>query len=538
MDLRSVAVLGGGPGGLYVARLLKLRLPHCDVRVHEQSPPATTFGFGVGLATRTQRNLSAADPVTFADIVAHAHRHDMVMAVGDDRVRLPVDNLIAIGRSTLLEVLREHALAAGVRIEHGRRVDVDELRASGVQLVVAADGVGSSVRERYAEQLGASVTTHANLYLWAGVEWALPSAVFSPVSTSHGTFVTHAYPYAPDRSTFLVETDAETWRRAGFDATTDATPFDESDEESLAYLSKVFDAELEGHPLVGNRTRWLRFRTVRCARSHHEDVAVLGDAAHTAHYSIGSGTKLAMEDGIALVDALAEHDDLPSALAAYDARRRPAVEHLQDTAERSMRWWDTFPDRLDLPVEQLLVAYMTRAGKVDLPRFAGLAPDVARAGVAAALGVAPADVPDDGDLDTWVLAQPLPGPLFDSRSTPAAHGRLVAPDTTAGAVEVTAAGNAWGPSADTALATARAAHEDGRPVVVRADGDTVEDALDVCELAERVRRETGALTIVRLAAAHRPLAASAVASGRTDLVDLVGSVDLVGPGDAGDRSTP
>ncbi|MFW6773616.1 FAD-dependent monooxygenase [Nocardioides sp. CPCC 205120] len=519
MDLRSVAVLGGGPGGLYVARLLKLRWPDCDVRVHEQSPPATTFGFGVGLATRTQRNLSAADPATFDDIVARSHPHDMAMAVGDSRVQLSVGNLIAIGRSTLLEVLRDHALAAGVRIEHGRRVDVEELRSDpAVDLVVAADGIGSTVRERYAAELGARVTTHDNLYLWAGTEQALPSAVFRPVETPVGTFVAHAYPYAADRSTFLVETDAATWRRAGFDATTGRTPLDASDEESLAFLSKVFDDDLDGRPLVGNRTRWLRFRTVRCARWHLDDLVVLGDAAHTAHYSIGSGTKLAMEDGIALVAALAEHASVAAALTAYDERRRPAVEHLQDTAERSMRWWDAFPERLDLPVERLLVAYMTRAGKVDLQRFAALAPAVARAGLEQYAGVAPTGVPD-ARLDDWVLEQPL------RRDPVRLPGRLVDAPAAAGLDPwvLSAVPDAWGAGGDAAVAAASGAAAAGRAVAVEpAPGTgTRSAALDVCELAERVRREAGALTVVRVAPADRSVAAAALASGRADLVELV-----------------
>ena len=208
----------------------------------------------------------------------------------------------------------------------------------------------------------------------AGRTSPLASALFQPVTTEHGTFVTHAYPYAPDRSTFLIETDEQTWRRAGLRAATDATPFDQSDEQSLAYLQDVFADALQGHRLIGNRTRWLRFRTVRCDRWHSGNVVLLGDAAHTAHYSIGSGTKLAMEDAIALVASVHRSDTLDDALLDYEAQRRPAVEHLQEVAGRSQRWWDSFPRRMHLPINQLLVSYMTRAGKVTLEHFAQSTP--------------------------------------------------------------------------------------------------------------------------------------------------------------------
>ena len=209
-------------------------------------------------------------------------------------------------------------------------------------------------------------------------------------------FVTHAYPYAQDRSTFLVETDEATWRKAGFEATTAATPFDASDDVALDYLSDVFAPHLGGHRLIGNRTRWLQFRTVRCARWHDGRTVLLGDAAHTAHYSVGSGTKLAMEDAIALVaalDGVATVDDLDTALTAYAEARRPAVGRIQDIAERSRRWWDTFPERLELPVEQLLVAYMSRAGNVPLDRFAAGSPEVVQRRCSSGRGRSPAATP-------------------------------------------------------------------------------------------------------------------------------------------------
>ena len=198
--------------------------------------------------------------------------------------------------------------------------------------------------------------------------------MFAPAETEHGTFVTHAYPYSGGQSTFLIETDEQTWRRAGFEATTEQTPSDASDLASLRYLRQAFARQLRGHALIGNRTRWTRFRTVRCQRWSSGRTVLLGDAAHTAHYSIGSGTKLAMEDAIALVEAMDAEPDAAGAFARYEAVRRGPVGRLQELARRSQLWWESFPSRLNVPVEQLMVAYMTRAGNVPLGRFAATSP--------------------------------------------------------------------------------------------------------------------------------------------------------------------
>ncbi len=264
MELQRVAVLGGGPGGLYAARLLKLARPSCEVVVHEQGVPDETFGFGVGLAARTQRRLAEADPASLDDILANAWSHDMRMRVGGREAGMDVSSLVAVGRAELLAVLQRHAEDAGVKLEFGARRSAAELDAD---LVIAADGVGSATRS--AGEFGAEVETGSGWYLWAGTDVALDHALFAPERTEHGVFVTHAYPYAADRSTFLVETDEATWRSAGFerkhggDARSDA-----SDDVALDYLSDVFADHLGGHRLIGNRTRWLQFRTVRCARWH------------------------------------------------------------------------------------------------------------------------------------------------------------------------------------------------------------------------------------------------------------------------------
>ncbi|MCW2722329.1 FAD-dependent monooxygenase [Pseudonocardia sp.] len=492
MQLCRVAVLGGGPGGLYAARLLKLAQPHCEVVVHEQGERDTTFGFGVGLAAGTQRKLEAADPDTLRDIQAAGRRHDMTMDVGGAVARVHNDNLIGVARTELLDVLQRHAEKAGVRLEYGERRVAADLDAD---VVIAADGVGSATRE--AGGFGASVEVGRGLFLWCGAGFALDDAVFAPVDTERGTFVTHAYPYAADRSTFLIETDERTWRSAGFEATVvegsgvDGTA---SDTVSLAYLQEAFRTHLRGHDLIGNRTRWQRFRTVVCDRWSDGRVVLLGDAAHTAHFSIGSGTKLAMEDAIALVAALDEEPDAATAFTRYEAARRPAVERLQELARRSQLWWESFPSRTHLPVERLMVAYMTRAGNVPLDRFAITSPDVVGAALGQYAGVPP-QVPVD--LTGWVL-----------------RSHVVPADEDAFVID-TVVDDPWGAAADVVVAVARETRAGVFRVVGPADRSALLTRLD---LAERLRLEAGGTVVVEGPSELRDDLAAGLVSGRADLV--------------------
>jgi 2-polyprenyl-6-methoxyphenol hydroxylase-like FAD-dependent oxidoreductase len=493
MRVRGVAVLGGGPGGLYAARLLKLAYPACAVTVYEQGEPDATFGFGVGLAAGTQRKLEAADPDSLRDLVAAGRRHDMTLDVHGDLVRVRNDRLIGVARTELLAILQRHAEKAGVTLEFGTRHSAADLDAD---IVIAADGVSSATREL--GPFGGRAELGRGLYLWCGTDFALDDAVFAPVATEHGIFVTHAYPYAGGRSTFLIETDEATWRRAGFAATTDATPNDASDETSLRYLEAAFDGPLRGHPLIGNRTRWLRFRTVTCDRWADGRTALLGDAAHTAHFSIGSGTKLAMEDAIALVEALRAAPDRATAFAEYERVRRPAVERLQELARRSRLWWESFPSRLSLPAARLMVAYMSRAGNVPLDRFAATSPNV----VAAALrqyggGAGPTD---PAAVTDWVLErQAAPTDALET-----VDDVLVDP---------------WDAAGDAVVARARASSGAGFRLVGPPDRRAVLTRLD---LAERVRLEAGRFVEVEAPAELRDDLAAALVSGRVDRVACTG----------------
>lgn len=512
MRLASIAVLGGGPGGLYAARLLRLGHPDARVDVYEQGVPGKTFGFGVGLATRTQRNLHGADSASYQAIADAAYPHEMSMQVDGHVAMLPRGNLLAIARTTLLAVLTASAEQAGVCVHFGARRDV---RAIDADLIVAADGAGSGIRETFAADFRPQIETGAGLYLWCGTDFALPTALFTPVTTEHGTFVAHAYPYAPERSTFLVETDETTWCNAGFDVTTRQARPTDSDEASLRYLERAFTGALDGHRLIGNRTGWLRFRTVKCGSWHRGNIVLLGDAAHTAHYSIGSGTKLAMEDAIALDIAVREAADLDGALADYEARRRPAVAHLQEVAHRSAMWWESFPERMYLPVAQLMLAYLTRAGKVDIERVARNAPALARRGLADYASVEDAAVPE-ADVTDWILRQPVThaGVTHPRRTV---HDDLRHAATTA--ILDIDFGSAWGPPANALVGAPPGADTlwltgspDRAALLVRLD------------LAERLRRATRSLIVVE--GSHRDIGdlASGLASERTHLVAVTREV--------------
>ena len=510
MQLRRVSVLGGGPGGLYAARLLKLERPSCEVIVHEQGEPGTTFGFGVGLAAGTQRNLQAADPDTLRDIVAAGCRHDMTMQVVDRVVRVHNDRLIGIARTALLAVLQQHAEKAGVRLEYGSRRQAADLDAD---IVIAADGISSATRE--AGDFGGAIETGRGLYLWCGTDFALADAVFAPVETEHGIFVTHAYPYSDRQSTFLIETDEQTWHRAGFDASTEQTPSDASDLTSLRYLQQAFAGQLRGHALTGNRTRWTRFRTVRCQRWSSGRTVLLGDAAHTAHFSIGSGTKLAMEDAISLVKALDTEPDAACAFGRYEAARRPDVERLQELARRSQLWWESFPSRLHHPVEQLMVAYMTRAGNVPLGRFAATNPHVVATALSQYARLAP-QAP--ADITAWVLDQPLRSgnrrfPRRDVTSGPDGLGL----DTISDVIS-----DPWGLAGDAIVARARNARQSGAGGFRFAGPADRPSVLTRMDLAERVQTEVGGLIVVDGPTGLRDDLAAGLVSGRADLICFTG----------------
>ncbi|MGW9071467.1 bifunctional salicylyl-CoA 5-hydroxylase/oxidoreductase [Streptomyces yangpuensis] len=351
-----VAVVGGGPGGLYAAALLARR-GH-TVEVWERNAPDDTFGFGVVLSDETLGGIERADTVVHAALSAEFVRWDDVDIVHRGRLLTSGGHgFAAIGRRRLLEILHERCAGLGVRLRFRTEApDLTELRASH-DLVVAADGVHSAIREADAAHYRPTLTPGRCRYIWLAADFAFEAFRFEIAETEHGVMQLHAYPYAADASTVIVEMREEVWRAAGLDLC--------DEDESAARCAKIFSEALRGRPLHGNRSAWTQFRTVVNEHWSHGNVALVGDAAHTAHFSIGSGTKLAVEDALALAEALDATDgDVPAALTAYEAARRPAVASTQRAAAASSRWFEDLAGYLDQPARQFAFNLLTRSRRV------------------------------------------------------------------------------------------------------------------------------------------------------------------------------
>lgn len=505
----TVAIVGGGPGGLYLARLLKLAAPAMDVVVHERMDGATeTFGFGVGLTESTMRNMLAADPQT-AELVREASYvgHELHLYGRGGEVALHGARNLAIGRARLLQVLGDAATAAGVEIRRGSNAEAGSLDA---QVVVAADGVGSSIREKYAAELGVRAHVGRTRFVWCGADFPVDAAFFCAVSRGDSLFVAHAYPYADDRSTFLIEVDEQTWVESGLgDLDAQVAP-GETDRASVALLEAAFAEKLRGRGLLTNRTRWSRFTDLILDRWSTGNIAFLGDAAHTAHYTLGSGTKLALEDAIALADALVGEASVEAAFAAYEDARRPPVERFKKLARRSQAWWDSYRERYRWSVERLALSYMTRSGNLALSDFAVDQPEVVRR----ALSWLGESVPTDVDgLESWVVAQPLQRTGFD---LPTRIVHRAALDDAGPVREIEwHQPDVWGEAADAVVATA--AESADRAVLLTGPDEPDAVAMRI-DLAERLRMRLDQPIGVQLSEPTVRVAATAVGAERADFL--------------------
>ncbi len=358
----KIVSIGGGPAGLYLGILMKLSSHKHQVTVIERNRPDDTFGFGVVFSDATLGHLAAADPVSHAAITqAFARWDDIEVHVGGEVLRSTGHGFCGIERRKLLQLLQARAAELGVEIHYERPVTrLDDELVRGADVVVAADGIASWIRTELAEHFRPDVDVRPNRFAWLGTTVPYRAFTFIFKDTPLGLFRVHAYPYSDTGSTFIVECTDETYRRAGLDV---AGGTDE--DRTIAILSDVFAAELGGHKLIKNRSIWRNFPTVRTARWCHKNIVLIGDAVHTAHFSIGSGTKLAMEDGIALRDALVAEPDVESALAAYEIRRRPEVEALQAAAQASLEWFEGTERYLKLPPAQFTYSLMTRSLRVS-----------------------------------------------------------------------------------------------------------------------------------------------------------------------------
>jgi 2-polyprenyl-6-methoxyphenol hydroxylase-like FAD-dependent oxidoreductase len=357
-----IAILGAGPAGLYLGYLIKRRLPDADVTVFEQNPADATFGFGVVFSDRALEFLREDDEETYAAIVPHMEFwHDITLVLRGERIAIDGIGFAAIGRLKLLQLLQARAASVRVAAVYNCAVkSLDEL--ADFDLVVGADGVNSLVRNTLADRFGASLRFLSNRFAWFGTEKRFETLTQTFVETEWGAFNAHHYRYEPGKSTFLVETDAATFERAGFSGMSEA--------ESRAMCERVFAEALDGEPLISNNSIWRQFPIVGNERWSHGKYVLLGDALHTAHFSIGSGTRLAMEDAIALDKALAaQPDDLRAALASYETARRPILEKLVAAANGSADWYQRFAEHMKLPAADFAMSYITRSGRVDIERL-------------------------------------------------------------------------------------------------------------------------------------------------------------------------
>jgi salicyloyl-CoA 5-hydroxylase len=363
-----VAVVGGGPGGLFAATLVKRAGPAAEVVLFERNRADDTFGFGVVFSDATLAGIHAADPVLRTALTEHGVHWDAIeVRLHGERLRCGGNGMAAVERKTLLGLLQRGAADAGVDVRFSTTVDVDSVLGMGYDLVVAADGANSQLRDRFADVFEPTVETAAAKFIWLGTTYPFDGLTFVHERGPHGVFAVHGYPIGNGVSTFIVETDEDSWRAAGLDEFDVNTPPGPSDEKTRAYLAELFADQIDGHPLLVNNSRWGNFRTRRAARWSHQvkstQLVLVGDAAHTAHFSVGSGTKMAMEDAISLADALTSHPgDLPAALGTYEQVRQPKVAKIQNSARPSLSWWEHFGQSHDaLPAWQFAYQFFTRS---------------------------------------------------------------------------------------------------------------------------------------------------------------------------------
>lgn len=365
-DPKSIAVLGAGPAGLYFALLAKKADPSCDITIIERNPADVTYGWGVVFSDRTLASFQRADFKTYERITENFVIWDAIdVRYRGETIRCGGHVIASISRKLLLNILQERCAELGVKMVFGREIhDLGEL-GGGHDLLVAADGINSLARRQYEGEFKARMEMGRARYIWLGADKVLDAFTFIFHETEHGLFQVHAYPYSGTSSTFIVECAEDTWQRAGLDRATE--------EESLAFCQRLLNDDLHGAPLLSNNSKWISFPTLRTknwhiqirnSKSKIQNLVLMGDAAHTAHFSIGSGTKLAMEDAIALANALEQHPDVGKALDEYELERKPVVETFQRAAHESQTYFETLKRYLVLDPLPFAFQLLTRSGRI------------------------------------------------------------------------------------------------------------------------------------------------------------------------------
>ena len=368
----KIEVVGGGPAGLWFAFLLKRRRPAWAVRVHEQNPATATYGFGVVLSDAGRERVRSAAPDAFDRIAARMERWaDLTIVHRGEPVPIDGNGFSSIGRLDLLRSLHDLCREAAVPLRFEARVESLAALRGDADLVVGADGINSHVRAALEDEFRPRTEVLGNRYAWYGTRQVFDTLTLTFRANAGGAFVAHHYRYAPDMSAFIVECDAVTWERSGL--------AHRDDEAARRYCEAVFAPDLGGHPLLSNRSEWLRFPVLRCERWRHGNVVLIGDALRSVHFSIGSGTRLAMEDADALAAALDESGGrVAEGLERFEATRRPVVDKLLAGAAGSWSWYERFADRMHLSAHEFAYDYMTRSGRVSDERLRAVAPRFAR----------------------------------------------------------------------------------------------------------------------------------------------------------------
>jgi 2-polyprenyl-6-methoxyphenol hydroxylase-like FAD-dependent oxidoreductase len=361
-----IAVIGGGPGGLYFAYAWKRRHPDARIDLFEQNPAGATWGFGVVFSEQALEFLRADDPDTVDAIAPRMESwNNITLNLRGESVEIDGVGFSSIGRLELLTILQARTASVGVALHYDTPIaSLDQLGT--YDLIVAADGLNSFARRDLERKFGASISHSSNKFAWYGTTKRFETLSQTFVRTDRGAFNAHHYHYSPSMSTFLVECDAATWQAYGF--------ADKSIEQSQAICEQVFESTLDGHRLVSNKSVWRNFPWIWNENWSVKNIVLIGDALHSAHFSIGSGTRLAIEDAIALAKALEAEEDIPSALTRYEAERKPIVQKLVRAARTSADWYEKFASHMNLDLMNFAHSYITRSGRIDDARLRAMSP--------------------------------------------------------------------------------------------------------------------------------------------------------------------
>jgi anthraniloyl-CoA monooxygenase len=354
----KINIIGGGPAGMYFAILMKKADPTHEITIYERNGPNDTFGWGVVFSGKTLANLRAADAESHAEITRAFEAWDNVdLVYQDSKISIHGNSFSGIARLQLLKILQRRCEQLGIELLFRTEVpDVDSVRA-GCDLLVAADGVNSTARKQYSEYFVPSLDVRPNRYIWYGTKRLFHGLTLTFREHEGGVFAAHSYKFNKTTSTFIVECDQKTWDTAGFSVM--------SDDETRGYLERVFARDLGGEFLLSNNSKWINFLLVKNQEWFFENVVMIGDALHTAHFSIGSGTKLALEDAIALFERFTATESVAAALGDFEATRKPVIEEYQAAAYESMRWFENARDYMNLTPIELAYAVMMRSGRVS-----------------------------------------------------------------------------------------------------------------------------------------------------------------------------